>query len=144
MGTWGLGFFENDDAADFLYDLVSQQTHDPLRHAFEEVLIAERWAAGYPEKPECDTALAAAEVVATLLGRPHRHSLREGHLTLWANDHPISGTDELVALAIAAIKQISVQSELKDLWYDESLETYETWYTMLWQLIDRIGGNYRK
>ena len=59
MGTWGSGNFENDDAADFVYDFKDQGV-DAVRAALEEALNA----SDYLDAHIATAATAAAEFVA--------------------------------------------------------------------------------
>ena len=66
MGTWGTGTFENDGASDWVYDL--EETKAPVQ------FLSDTLKAGlndeYLESGDAENALAAAEVVAALLGHP--------------------------------------------------------------------------
>lgn len=67
MGAWGMGAFENDDASDWLAALdgaVPQR----LRLTFERVTAIEPEL--YLEAPAASEAVAAAEVVTAMLGKP--------------------------------------------------------------------------
>ena len=66
MGAWGVGNFDNDDAADWLYGLKGASDLSPLETAIRAVATA----TSYLEAPECAVALAAAELVAALHGKP--------------------------------------------------------------------------
>ena len=63
MGAWGIGNFDNDDAADWVYELAESDGTDVLVAALEGAT-----SEGYLEAPVSCAALAAAEVVAALLG----------------------------------------------------------------------------
>jgi hypothetical protein len=65
MGAWGFGSFDNDDAADWIFELEESSGVTALVSAFKAIKPDR-----YLEAPECSVALAAAEVVAALRGRP--------------------------------------------------------------------------
>ncbi|RYD66813.1 MAG: DUF4259 domain-containing protein, partial [Verrucomicrobiaceae bacterium] len=68
MGSWGVLPFENDDALDWVWELEDAENFAVLELALEDVASAE--AEDYIEAPQAEEALAAAEVVAALLGKP--------------------------------------------------------------------------
>ncbi len=72
MSVWGPGPFDNDDAADWLSELEDEREEETgaelLEDAVSEVAAPEN--VGYVEIPEGAMAVAAAELVALLLGKP--------------------------------------------------------------------------
>ena len=64
-GAWGVGSFENDDAADWSRECSQSLGIDPVVRALNDVLSPD-----YVEAPQAAEAIAAAEVVAAALGRP--------------------------------------------------------------------------
>jgi len=66
MGAWGAGNFENDDALDWLAVLQAEGLQ-AAGGAIQDVLTL---ADDYLEATTCCAALAAAEVIAALRGRP--------------------------------------------------------------------------
>lgn len=65
MGCWGIGNFDNDDAMDWACELSEGTGFRPV----DRVLLAP-CNVEYLDAPEACEALAAAEVVAALLGHP--------------------------------------------------------------------------
>ena len=65
MGCWGIGTFENDDAADWVWSLEERDGRAVLEHA-----LAAPSDGGYFEASKACETLVAAEVVAALLGHP--------------------------------------------------------------------------
>ena len=65
MGAWGTGSFENDDAMDWVADLEGS---DDLAIVVETLSRVADAGDDYVETPEGAAAVAAAEVVAALLG----------------------------------------------------------------------------
>ena len=114
MGAWGINTFENDDAADWIGEFCDEPDKELLVEAFEAVNDIDD---NYLEAPESSAALAAAEVVAALLGKPSASlpdNAKEciGKLKLKPNE-------KLVAAAWKAVERVKTDSELKELW-DES------------------------
>lgn len=112
MGTWGHEAFSNDDALDWLGELLDAGDMGPV-----EAALAAAASAGetYLEAPDCSQALAAAEVVAALRGK-----LGDGlpkKLIAWQAGRP-KPADGLLELARRAVAQVAQDSELKDLWVE--------------------------
>ena len=68
MSIWGPGPFENDDGADWVDDLQEEPKLAHLRDALLEVCDPEH--IGFVDVTDCCEAVAAAEVLAQLLGSP--------------------------------------------------------------------------
>ena len=110
MGAWGSGSFENDDAMDWVIDLEEAGDLSILTDAFEAVTDQD---ADDLEAPDCAAALAAAEVVAAMAGRPA--AALPDEVTAWiAGREPASGP--LKALARRAVDKVLAGSELAELW----------------------------
>src|SRR2546421_12555394 len=119
MGAWGPGSFDNDDAMDWVSGLRAGSGDKVLRAALAPAASA---GDSYLEAPTCSIAVAAAEAVAAVRGRPAA-SLPE-ELTGWITSKP-AVQPELARVAMAAVDRIARSSELKDLW-DES-ESADEW-----------------
>ncbi|MBS2037156.1 DUF4259 domain-containing protein [bacterium] len=132
MGTWGTGAFDNDGALDWVYDL--EEAKEPVR------FLGEALQAGlneeYLESTEAESALAAAEVVAALMGRPAAELPQS--VTDWlSKNSALKLPPELAQQAAAAIDRVRTPpSEMMELW-EESGEM-DGWLTGLGQLRDRL------
>ncbi|WP_431922536.1 DUF4259 domain-containing protein [Amycolatopsis tucumanensis] len=111
MGTWGIGHFDNDEAADFaneLDDLPAGERGELIRTTLE----AAAGNSGYLEAPEGMLAVAAAALVASQVpgGDPVDDS--------YGPEEPIPVLPgELRALAVRAIDRVLAEkSELDELW----------------------------
>jgi Domain of unknown function (DUF4259) len=116
MGAWGLGTFENDDALDWAAGFRHAPSARLLRDAFAAVIGVD----GYLERDPGSYALAAAEVVAAIKGKPCRDmppALRD-----WAAANRDVATPDFVASALAAIDRVTVatSSEIAELWAEGS------------------------
>lgn len=112
MGAWGVGTFDNDDAGDWLYDL--EETND--LSLIDQSLTLED---DYIEAPDGCNALAAAEIIAALMGKT-RKNLPE-NAAKWVNDNKEHPANQLKEKAIKAIgKVLSENSELIELWEEGS------------------------
>ncbi len=131
MGAWGVGNFDNDDAADWVNELRELQGAGALKIALEEAT-----SPGYLEAPACGAALAAAEIVASLLGNSAKALPDE--VRKWVAANHIEVDHDLLSLARAAVKRIKEDSEYQELFQDS--EHYEQWLAVEDDLIKRLGA----
>ena len=108
MGAWGMGSFDNDDAGDWVCELVDGDDPDFLNKTFDQVLEI---GDDYLENPEAGSGVAAAEVVAALVGRPSQDLPDEVSDWIAGKDKP---KHDLLKKAQTALKRILKQSELED------------------------------
>ena len=108
MGAWGVGSFDNDDALDWL-DELDDRGVAALRDALSAAAEADA-----PDADEASRAVAAAEVVATLGGRPAFDV--PGEVVGWMAASGEEASDELTVLALRALERVLHASELRDLW----------------------------
>src|SRR5688572_24347601 len=90
----------------------------------------------YIEAPECSTALAAAEVIAALSGRPPE--LLPEEIVAWVRTNSVAVDKDLVSMALKAIHRIETDSELKELW--EESDELASWLATLKNLKERLGA----
>lgn len=109
MGTWGVGSFENDDAADWVWELAEADAA-----LLSSVLSQVLQNTGYLEAPDCAMAVAAAEVVAALHNRPAANLPEE--VAEFVRRVGAAPNPELVSAARAAMARIRSSSELQELW----------------------------
>lgn len=117
MGAWGYKTFENDDAADWLYELEESSDLSVIENAltFEDTYI---------EAPEACNALAAAEILLAISGKPH--SELPENAASWVAKHTHLNSAPLFPVAVASLTKIlSDNSELKELWEDS--EDFASW-----------------
>lgn len=113
MGTWGIGAFENDDAADWAWELEEALDLEPVRQALAATLDTD----GYLETPEGACAVAAAAVVAASFDGDIKGFPDE--VGEWIDDHPDSASRGDARLALDALERVlSEESELRELWAD--------------------------
>jgi hypothetical protein len=132
MGAWGCGSFENDDAADWVYELESSGVAAVALALVHVSSIAED---EYLEAPEASAAIAAAEIVA---------AARDGDLSKLsetAREAFVRHRESLVASHLSeparrALERIRRQSELKELW--EESEEGEIWSRQVDSLSRRL------
>ncbi|MGW2016690.1 DUF4259 domain-containing protein [Streptomyces sp. NPDC001927] len=113
MGTWDIGPFDNDTAADFGGDLdeaTAGEREGVVRGALTHVIDT----VGYLEAPESERAVAAAALVACQCpgGEPAD--------PIYGPEDPLPDLTGLRDLALQALERVATEpSELMDLW-DES------------------------
>ena len=113
MGAWGPGTFDNDDAADWVYELLDSADLAPAREALAATTDSDGWL----EIPEGARAVAAATAVAAGLDGDVRGLPDE--VVEWIEDHADAGTLADARLAIDALERIaSVDSELREVWLE--------------------------
>jgi hypothetical protein len=120
MGAWGHRSFDNDDASDWLVELIEAGDISPIEAALANVIENHE---GYLEAPECTSALAAAEIVAALNGKPGEEIPDEA--LSWVRGKP-RPAPALLEMARTAVSLVARSSELQELWA-------ETEHAALWQ-----------
>jgi len=124
MGAWGEGPFENDTAADWVFEFEQADLESGLTH----VQVALDGAAGVGSADYLDSdagaeALAAAELVAAMRGAAIEKSpYNEAAIDWVARTSPVAD-QALVDLAVHALDRVVADnSELAQLW-DEAEPT---------------------
>lgn len=133
-GTWDMGPFDNDDALDWVWELENSNNTSVLESALKDVT----GSLLYISAPECSRAVAAAEVVAALAGKP-RTGLPD-EVVSWVDSKNVIADEKLIALAKKAVTLVrdSSKSELADLWR-ESGSNYDEWHAVLSDLLKRLS-----
>jgi hypothetical protein len=134
MGAWGVGVFDNDDASDWVYELEQSSDLAVVEQAVSDVVGAS--GDEEPDTVDSAAALAAAEVVALLRGRPGDGVPDD--VTKWAATVRPQAPPELTGMAAAAVRRVLAGSELKDLWDEAGTEQSEEWEALLEDLLTRL------
>lgn len=133
MGAWATDSFANDDALDWLLDFVEAPTIEMLRDTLEHITTTD--ADEYLEAPDCSEAVAAAEIVASLNGKPS--AKQPDDLRDWLQtDHGLKA-ESLTRTAATAMKRIMQSSELQELWDDS--DSSAGWLNDMADLIRRLS-----
>jgi len=142
MGAWGTDSFSNDEALDFLNDLVEADDDTPLFEAL--ATVAEADSADYLGVTVSGAAIAAAEVIAALAGAPPSNTPEE--LKSWINLQPQDVANELIdahsEYANAIVERVKTSSELAELWARS--EYYDAWHEEIDDLRWRLASSKRK
>jgi len=123
MGTWGNGNFDNDGALDFTLRLTSQDKLTSIEEAFDAILSVD----DYIDVDYGEEAVAAAEVVALLRGKP-AESLPDS-LIEWHQSNHLIIDDALTAKAIQAVEKAidPESSEFRQL-REDGQSSSDDWY----------------
>lgn len=111
MDTWGYGAFENDAGSDLVHDLKQAKGTKLLKDTFASV------APGGWDSDDCQSAVAAAEIVAAMLGAPPKDLPKEA--SAWVQRQGQPPAEPLVAQARDIVRGVMAKSELREIW-DES------------------------
>ena len=132
-GGWDVGPFDNDDALDWVWELSESSDLSVVEEALQSAIST----SGYLEAPTGSIAVAAAEVVAALKGKPRAQLPDE--VTSWVASHQLEVDDHLVKAARQAIVLVknSESSELAQLWSDSD-ELLNQWHKDLADLERRL------
>ena len=131
MGAWGRGPFENDFAADWVYELEAADDFGAVRTALSSVLES----TGYLDALYGSIALAAAEVVAAARQQPT--SPLPDTVGAWVAEHGSKLSNADVTLALASIDRVLAEdSELRELWHESD---EHAWLTTVEDLRHRLG-----
>lgn len=114
MGDWDVGAFENDTAREWLIELVSGESTSAILRAI--VNVAKLPATDYLQAPECEIAVAAAELVVAARGKPSSQLPQEA--ATWLSNRKFVAGKEVVAMALKVLRRIEENSELKEVWAD--------------------------
>ncbi|MHB1186974.1 DUF4259 domain-containing protein [Thiobacillus sp.] len=121
MGAWGIGTFENDDAADWLDELQASEDSAVLQAALEKPENGEE----YLEAPEGIHILCAGEIIAALQGSPTADLPDEARD--WVQEHKSLDVSSLIPIATRKIDQVLDDgSELHELWQENEAD-YPAW-----------------
>jgi hypothetical protein len=128
MGAWGCNSFDNDDALDFIGELL-----DTGDVALLDDAVAQVAGGSGVDDVTANRALAAADIVAAQHGNPAADLPEE--LSQWIADHP--GPVDLQPARDAVIAVLT-DSELLELWKESG--NYRKWRASTMQLLKRLGG----
>jgi hypothetical protein len=136
MGTWGAGTLENDTAVDWMYGLGEVADFSLIEGTLDRAL-----AFGDDSLPaaEAEEALAAAEVVARLLGNFGVRNDYTRTMDDWVSWMPEKPSLELLTKAWRMVERVQrPPSELLELWTRSG--GAEAWSRSLADLKLRLGA----
>jgi hypothetical protein len=131
MGAWDTGTFSNDDAQDWIAELLDSSDLTAVDAALGSDMVAD-----YVEAPDGARVLAASEVLAALKGRACPDLPKEVHLWVEKNSaldpHP-----RLPRAAEMTDRILSENSELRELWSEDE-QAFLTWTATVQDLRGRL------
>jgi hypothetical protein len=114
MGAWDATSFGNDTANDWAYELEECDDLASIESALQEVLDT---GDDYLDSDPAVQAIAAAEVLAWLRGKPTPVNAYTEKIAAWVAAHPIQPPAVILQKALSALDRIEQQpSELPELW----------------------------
>lgn len=113
MGAWSADPFGNDEASDFADAFLKRPSAEFLSANLRAVSKAPTDAD--LEAPDCERALAAAEIVAALAGKP-APKLPEDIAAWLAGTPGVKASARLLKESVAAVRRVAEKSELQELW----------------------------
>jgi hypothetical protein len=130
MGAWGTRNFENDGSQDWIFDLMDNRDGGLVSDTMARIINNHEPL----EVSDCEEALAAAELVAALVGKP-------------SDDFPEDPLEQLDSLnliatralrnqAIATVNKIIAGSGMKNYWEQEG--NLDSWMAIETNLIKRL------
>jgi hypothetical protein len=135
MGSWGVGPFENDDAVDWVVDWGDADDLSPARDALLEAVLAD----DYLEAPQGARAIAAAEVVAVVVGVVPIERLPD-QLQEWVSAHrDVAHSLDVDAAILALDRATAEQSELRELWAEADDESWRRVVDALRARLEQFG-----
>lgn len=135
MGAWDTGVFDNDSALDWLDDIITSGSLDTILIPLKQVVNREKKILSkYVEEPLGSECLAAAEIIATSIGKPGPNIPLE--LCQWVEAESPQIDSRIVQLAATAVRMILTASELRELW--EESEEYSEWLITVNDLEKRL------
>lgn len=157
MGAWGVKNFENDTALDWVLELTDGEDPGFILETLEMALGEGDDGLGggedddeddsdadldpdedeYLDEEICSSALAAAEIVAALRGRPASDLPDDAKAWIEQHGKKLAINQDLIDTAHDAIARIAADSELRDLWMDS--DNADAWETVLTDLQKRVG-----
>lgn len=131
MGTWGTRNFENDGAQDWIFEVMDNKDGGMIADTLQFTLNKD----GFLDASECEDALAAAEVVAALFGKPSEDFPEDPLEDLDALN--LLATPALRKLAVSVVEKIKQASEMREAWTAEN--QLEDWSGVLDDLVKRLS-----
>ncbi len=114
MGAWSHEPFGNDDALDWVYQLEDVKDESVLARVFNRAIENQE---GYLEADDGFVIVAAAEVVAKLLGKGTQQDGYTEQVDAWVKSVDFQPSADLLAKAQTALDLVlGEESELNELW----------------------------
>jgi hypothetical protein len=133
MGTWGVGSFDNDEAADFISEILETNDLELLEVALNQS-IPEINDDSLLDSGKACRALVSAELIAAIRGFA---GFLPEDLGKWLVNKG-TPTSELRLVAHSAVLRVLNDSELRELW--EETDEYDLWKDSVRELLGRLSS----
>lgn len=134
MGTWGIGIFDNDTAADWAYQLEGCTDLSVIDTTLNNALHADYLDADYA----CE-ALAAIETITRLQRRGGEKYAYSEAVDQWVAENPFEVPQTIIDKALKAIElTLGANSELLELWAET--DEFDAWQNEIDELRNRLIG----
>ena len=139
MGSWDVSPFGNDEAREWLANLIANSSTEPV---FRALVNAAKIKNGeFFQAPECERAVAAAEDLVACVRDKATANTPPG-LKKWLAENKLVVGDQVAQIAIRVLERIVKDSELKQV-YDDT-DSAEDWYRTLHNIQQRLRATILK
>jgi hypothetical protein len=134
VGTWDVGIWDNDDAAEWVDEISGSRGLNVLRQSLSPTEVN----GYYLEAPEGVRVLCAADTLVAAL-KLGGSSVPEEVLN-WVNTHASLDFQSLVPATLTNIRRVVAEhSELRELW-EEHDELFPTWLARVEAFTKSLGS----
>jgi tetratricopeptide (TPR) repeat protein len=137
LGSWDVTPFGNDEAQDWLSDLILSHSTEPIFRAL--VTAAKVSAEEFLQAPESERAVAAAELVACAREKPCKDVPEQ--LAAWVAEQKFVAGDQIAQMAVQVLERIASNSELQQVWDDT--DSAEEWHDRIRDLQGRLRQSHQ-
>ena len=131
-GGWAAGTLSNDNASDLLVQIVPSGSVNDIRSALDAALTSVS-----PVSDErASRALAAAEMVAAMVGNPSRDL--PAPCKAWAVLHSTDANRNLIESAVRAVDRVVENSETQELMQEGNAKNLRDWQVSVTNLKARL------
>jgi hypothetical protein len=136
VGAWGFGILENDTACDFASTVAESGGIPALTQALDRVSSSK---GDYLEASDAAEGLAAAEIVARLIGHPGKETAYTASIDARVKNAQVKASAELIEKAkLSALRILSEPSELLELWMDS--DDFDGWKRSIEEVLGRLDS----
>lgn len=130
MGAWGTRNFENDGSQDWIFDVIDSKDGGLVTDTLARIINNTETL----ETADCEEGLAAAELVAALMGKPSEDFPEDPLEKLDILN--LIATKGLRTQAINAVNKITGASEMKNYWNEAG--QLDAWAAVQASLLKRL------
>ncbi len=140
MGTWDIGFFDNDMACDWENGIKKNQNLSYIKDALLPVIESIEESL---DIDEANRAIAAAESLSRLLGSGSEQNSYTKHIDKWAEEFDEVIPESLISLAVDSLEIVlGMDSEIRQYWKIRG--EFDNWKESISGLKERLLTNHEK